>query len=140
MHPGVVIGQFGPSQALPKVDVLLSLCIWWCSGKHPCVRPLTISAHYNICVQAKPKQKVAKQNSMIFRVSTALNTQSQLLEHTGILTLERNDCIECQTSTFSAPGASILWKGIKLTNLAAWSGDSSSLSAIIGLMSEHTGL
>ena len=56
------------------------------------------------------------------------------------LTRDRNDCIECHTSTFSAPGASILWKGIKLTNLAAWRGDSSILSAIIGPIKLHTGL
>ena len=56
------------------------------------------------------------------------------------LTLDRNDCIECQTSTLSVPGASSLWNGIKLTKRAAWRGDSRSLSAIIGAISVHTGL
>ena len=58
----------------------------------------------------------------------------------GKLTLERKDCMECHTSTFSLPGASILWKGISETKRAAWSGESNSLSAIIGAIRQHTGL
>lgn len=56
------------------------------------------------------------------------------------LTLERKDCIECHTSTFSAPGDSVLSKGIKDTKRAACSGESKSLSAIIGAIKEQTGL
>ena len=62
------------------------------------------------------------------------------LDYEEKLTLARNACIECQTSTFSAPGASIRWKGIRLTNLAACKGESSRRSATIGAIREHTGL
>jgi len=74
---------------------------------------------------------------VILAVSTSLY---QLKSETQKLTLAKKACIECHTSTFSAPGASSLAKGISETNLAACSGDSRSLSAIIGEIRLQTGL
>jgi hypothetical protein len=108
------------------------------SRQDPGVRALAVSANRNVGVESEPEQQVAKQHSMVFRISTSLIVA--FITIIKALTLAKKACIECHTSTRSAPGASSLWKGINDTNRAACRGDSNSRSAIIGAMSEQTGL
>ena len=125
MNSWIVASELCPCQALPEIDMLLSLGVGRLSCQHPSMAALTISAHTNVSVQTEPQKQVAEEHSMVLRITAALdiktmiNIKAEMVRSKVRLTLDRKLCIECQTSTFSAPGASILWKGIRLTKRAA---------------------
>lgn len=155
----IIRRHLGSSQRLPEVDVLSALGVRGGSSHHPRMGAFTIGAHAYVSVQAEPEKQIAQENGMVFRISTALILirilkLKKVRKKSGkvyykkwekksggkLLTRDRKDCMECQTSTFSLPGASILWKGIRETKRAACSGESKSLSAIIGAIRQQTGL
>ena len=72
MHTRVVATEFSTSQGLPEVDMLLALSVGWLSSHNPSVGSLAVSANTDIGVKAKAKKQVAKQNCVVFRVSTSL--------------------------------------------------------------------
>ena len=68
----IIRRHLGSSQRLPKVDVLSALGVRGGSSHHPRMGAFTIGAHAHVSVQAEPEKQIAQENSMVFRISTAL--------------------------------------------------------------------
>lgn len=60
-------------QTFPKVTFLFSLRCNWLACEYPRMGALTVGSDDGVCIQAKTKQQIAQQNSMVFAVTTTLN-------------------------------------------------------------------
>lgn len=83
MYTRIILVKLLTSKCLPK-PYSLSL---WILSKHPCMRPFTISTNAHIGIHAETQEEIAKQNCMIFGISTALKIR--ILRDKFLLLLKR---------------------------------------------------